>query len=298
MGRKNCQAMKHQSARPKGILGGRYGSSTSSPLKSHAEHFHMSPQNDKHAAPHFTYNLLLHDNFDNQIDKMTPDTYLQHIKPIFQENGNHETALDQMKYMRHQFEYYGLKAQVWIGLLKDIFNEKGVYSGEELITFSRLCMEDEYREINYAGLQMLEKQMKKNPEAFIHFYEELIQTKSWWDTVDWIRKMVGVHFQRFPHLIIPFTEKWMASDNIWLQRICFIFQLTYKEKTEFALMKKYILQLAGSKEFFIQKGAGWALRQYSKTDAEGVVEFINANPQLSSLTKREGMKWLLSRGMK
>lgn len=134
--------------------------------------------------------------------------------------------------------------------------------------------------------------MKKNPEEFISFYEELIQTKSWWDTVDWIRKMVGVHFQRFPHLIIPTTEKWMASNDIWLQRICLIFQLTYKEKTDFALMKKYILQLANSKEFFIQKGAGWALRQYSKTNGKGVAEFINANPQLAPLTKREGLKWL------
>lgn len=223
---------------------------------------------------------------------MKPEQYIALIKNIFQENGNHETAAGQMKYMRHQFEYYGLKAAVWIDLLKGVFKENGIFENEELKIFTRLCMGDEYREINYAGLQMLEKQMKKNPEEFISFYEELIQTKSWWDTVDWIRKMVGVHFQRFPHLIIPTTEKWMASNDIWLQRICLIFQLTYKEKTDFALMKKYILQLANSKEFFIQKGAGWALRQYSKTNGKGVAEFINANPQLAPLTKREGLKWL------
>lgn len=223
---------------------------------------------------------------------MTPEQYIELIKKIFQENSNHETAAGQMKYMRHQFEYYGLKAAIWIGLLKNIFKENDIYEGEELMVFSRLCMENEYREINYAGLQMLEKQMKKNPAAFIDFYEELIQTKSWWDTVDWIRKMVGVHFQRFPHLIVPTTEKWMASNNIWLQRICLIFQLSYKENTDFALMKKYILQLADSKEFFIQKGAGWALRQYSKTNGKGVFEFIKANPQLAPLTKREGLKWL------
>ena len=139
--------------------------------------------------------------------------------------------------------------------------------------------------------------MKINSEEFIDFYEELIQTKSWWDSVDWIRKFVGVHFQRFPHLIIPVTEKWMATNNIWLQRICLIFQLTYKEKTNFELMKKYILQLAGSKEFFIQKGAGWALRQYSKTNANGVFDFININPQLAPLTKREGLKWLRGQGV-
>ena len=228
---------------------------------------------------------------------MKPEKYIVHVKRIYQEKGNHEIAEGQMKYMRYKFEYYGLKASTWVGLLKDIFRDLGIYEGEELKTFVRRCMDDEYREINYAGLQMLEKRMKKNPENFLDFYEELIQTKSWWDTVDWIRKMVGVHFQRFPHLIIPATEKWMDSDNIWLQRICLIFQLTYKEKTDFELMKKYILQLAGSKEFFIQKGAGWALRQYSKTNAQGVVGFINNNPELAPLTKREGLKWVKKQGI-
>ena len=87
---------------------------------------------------------------------MTPDIYLLHIKSIFQENGNPVTAQGQMKYMRHQFEYYGLKAAVWVGFLKDIFKEHGIYTGKELKTFVRLCLDDEYREMNYAGLQMLE----------------------------------------------------------------------------------------------------------------------------------------------
>lgn len=225
-----------------------------------------------------------------------PATYIGIIKNVFQDHGDLSVAEGQMKYMRHQFEYYGIKSPVVTSLLKDIFTEHGWYEKEALKEFVRLCMQDECREINYAGLQMLERQMKKNPPDFIHFYEEIIQTKSWWDTVDWIRKIVDVHFQRFPDLILPTTEKWMASNNIWLQRICLIFQLTYKEKTDFALMKKHILQLADSEAFFIQKGAGWALRQYSKTDEQAVVDFIKNNPQLPPLTQREGLKWLKNRG--
>ena len=228
---------------------------------------------------------------------MEPTDFLKYIKDKFQEKGDPQVAEGQMKYMRYQFEYYGLKAPVWVGLLKEIFKEKGIYTSEKLKEFVRLCMADEYREIHYAGLQMLEKQMKKNPPEFVDFYEELIQAKSWWDTVDWIRKFVGVHFQKYPHLIVPTTEKWMASGNIWLQRICLIFQLTYKDKTNFSLMKKYILELADSEEFFIQKAAGWALRQYSKFNAEGVLEFIDAHPELKPLTKREGVKWLKKQGI-
>jgi len=43
------------------------------------------------------------------------------------------------------------------------------------------------------------------------------------------------------------------------------------------------------KEFFIQKAIGWALREYSKTDAAWVLEFITNN-QLAPLSKREAIR--------
>lgn len=228
---------------------------------------------------------------------MEPRNYLTLIKSHYLEKGDALIAKGQKRYMRQQFEYYGLKAPVWQGIVKVLFKEHGLLTGETLQHFVRLCMEDEYREVHYAGLEMLQKQMKKSPESFIDFYEELLQKNAWWDTVDWIRKFVGIHFQRFPHLIIPTTEKWMASNDRWLQRICLIFQLTYKEDTDFELMKKYILALSDSNEFFIQKGAGWALRQYSRSNPAGVIEFIEQHPQLKPLTKREGLRILKKQGL-
>ena len=82
----------------------------------------------------------------------------------------------------------------------------------------------------------------------------------------------------------------MASGQLWLQRVCLIFQLTYKEKTDAELLFRYVRQVADSKEFFLQKGAGWALRQYSKTDPAAVRNFLDTT-RLSSLTRREGGKY-------
>lgn len=228
---------------------------------------------------------------------MTIDQYFTELKSLLLRKGNPETAEKQAKYMRNQFEYIGLKAPQWAAISKEYFKENGLFDGAELKEFARLCFEDEYREMNYLGLQMVEKKIKTQPEDFIEFLEELIRSRSWWDTVDWANKLVGIHFRRFPHLIRPVTEHWMESGNIWLQRVCLIFQLTYREKTDFGLMKKYILELAGSGEFFIQKGAGWALRQYSKTAGEEVKTFIGENPHLAPLTQREGLKWLKKHGI-
>jgi 3-methyladenine DNA glycosylase AlkD len=67
--------------------------------------------------------------------------------------------------------------------------------------------------------------------------------------------------------------------------------LNYKEKTDFALMKEIIIENLGSKEFFINKAIGWALRQYSRVDEAGVREFVASTP-LSPLSAREALKWL------
>lgn len=45
-----------------------------------------------------------------------------------------------------------------------------------------------------------------------------------------------------------------------------LFQLKYKKQTDLNLLNAHILNLIGSKEFFVQKAIGWMLREYSKTD--------------------------------
>ena len=231
------------------------------------------------------------------MSSLTPQKYLKKIKERFEKEGLPEVAEGQMKYMRNQFEFYGLKAPVWVAISRELFKEHGLLSEEELKTFARLCYEEDHREMHYMALQMCEKAQKKQGADFIEFLEELVRQNSWWDTVDWINKLVGIHFKKYPDQIQSVTGRWMASDNFWLQRICLIFQLTYRDKTDTDLLFEYILELADSKEFFIQKAAGWALRQYSKTAPEQVAEFIAQHPSLASLTKREGLKWMKKQGL-
>ncbi|MCK5077528.1 MAG: DNA alkylation repair protein, partial [Calditrichia bacterium] len=121
-------------------------------------------------------------------------------------------------------------------------------------------------------------------------------TKSWWDTVDFIAtNLVGPLFEKYSELIIPYTKKWMDSGNIWLQRTSILFQLKYKEKTDFKLIIGFIQQCSSSNEFFIQKAIGWILREYSKTDASTVIEFVKNN-KLAPLSEREALKWLKNQG--
>jgi 3-methyladenine DNA glycosylase AlkD len=217
--------------------------------------------------------------------------HFEAIRAAFAEAGDPLVAEQQMAYMKGHFEFFGLKMPVWTSLARQHIGLYGLPQGEALTALVHLCFADDHRELHYFALQCLEKQWKRTPESAIILLEQLIQTQSWWDSVDWINKLVGQHFKRFPHLTAPTTERWMASENKWLQRVCLIFQLTYRQQTDAQLMFKYIRQVAHSKEFFLQKAAGWALRQYSKSNPEAVRQFL-AEEKLAPLTRREAGKYL------
>jgi 3-methyladenine DNA glycosylase AlkD len=56
------------------------------------------------------------------------------------------------------------------------------------------------------------------------------------------------------------------------------------------------LTRAADTDFFLRKAIGWALREYSKTDAAAVRRFVGEHDrELSELSKREALKWLRRR---
>ncbi len=117
-------------------------------------------------------------------------------------------------------------------------------------------------------------------------------TKSWWDTVDGIASnAVGKIAAQFPKVISETIEGWAYGDHLWLQRASIIFQLKYKTATNEELLYRYMIQHADSKEFFIQKAIGWALREYSKTNPQSVRAFIDEH-SLPKLSVREGSKYI------
>jgi 3-methyladenine DNA glycosylase AlkD len=223
---------------------------------------------------------------------MEANQYYEYIRAAFEAIENEEYAAQQSAYMKNHFAFFGIKAPVWQAMLKDIFKQNGVLQGEELRVFIESCFEDDCREMQYAAIEMAQKAIKKESETFIEVLVYMISKKSWWDSVDWIAKLVGMHFKRFPHQIVPVTAQWMDSDMLWLQRVAIIFQLHYKEKTDMELLFKYIVRLSASKEFFIQKASGWALRDLSRRFPEQIVAFVEAHPELSALTKREALRLL------
>ncbi|HZM24760.1 MAG TPA: DNA alkylation repair protein [Anaerolineales bacterium] len=216
--------------------------------------------------------------------------YVFALKELFEKNADPAQAAPMKKYMRDQFEYLGIKTPQSGALQKQFYAEYGLPEVTDLDPVLRDLWALPQREFQYVGLGLLDTSEKKLPAKFIKTIEYLILTKSWWDTVDAIAgHTVGMHFRRFPDVREKYLPKWRASKNIWLRRTTILFQLNYKRETDFDLLCEIIRENLDSKEFFINKAIGWALRQYARVDPSAVSKFVKSTP-LHPLSKREAMK--------
>ncbi len=217
--------------------------------------------------------------------------YAEEINRIFEVHGDRATAAAMSKYLRNKFAMYGIKRPERDDLQKKFFAIHGVPNEADLPVILKDLWRFDQRESQLFGVDLIRLLVKKQPAKFIRVIEYLIVQKSWWDTVDMLATSAGLLIKSHPKLTPKLPNKWMTSGNLWLQRSAILYQLKYREKTDWPLLQSYILQVAGSKEFFLEKASGWALREYSKKYPDLVAEFIQNN-KLPRLTVREAVKYL------
>lgn len=210
------------------------------------------------------------------------------------QQANPHVATGMKAYMKNHFDFYGINAparKIYVGNLK---KQYGKSITESLPELSKLLWEDDHRESQYVALDLWSSYIKRFGPELLPQLEDMIITKSWWDTVDGIAPtLVGNVLKRYPETRDEYIYRWIHSPNIWLQRSAIIFQLKYGKDTDWDLLCEAILQHDMSKEFFVRKAQGWALRQYSRYAPEKVHQFIEANPQLSGLTKKEALRLMI-----
>jgi len=216
--------------------------------------------------------------------------YLNELKKLFSISANPEQRDGMKAYMLNQFDFYGIKTPERDKIVKAYIKANPLKTIEEVNGIARKMWAFKEREWQYAAIDVFRYHHPLWEEQVIDLIESCLTTKSWWDTVDGIGSdWIPVYFSSYPNQIIPVTERWNQSDNIWLQRSSILFQRSYKKNTNTHLLAKYILQHQLSKEFFIQKAIGWALREYSKTNPAWVKSFVESH-DLAPLSKREALK--------
>lgn len=215
------------------------------------------------------------------------------IKIEFKSNANSDIALSQKQYMKNNFEFHGITAPRR-KVIQNIFFAKNMLPKKIDVKAIILNLwERPQREYQYFAQELMQKYIKEFEIQDIELFEFMIINKSWWDTVDKISiKLVGEYFRIYPEQRKPYVDKWIDSNNIWLQRTAILFQLKYKKKMDTSLLQYIINSLLNSNEFFINKAIGWVLREYGKTNATWVIQYVQKT-KLSKLSNREALRILV-----
>lgn len=150
-----------------------------------------------------------------------------------------------------------------------------------------------HREERYAAVELLAhpRYARWLEPAIFPTIEEMVVTGAWWDYVDAIAgRAVGAMLAAHPGAVKAVLRAWAKDDDIWKRRTAILAQLRARRETDTALLAAAIRPSIGASEFFLRKGIGWALREYSKTDPVWVTGFVDSHEGLSGLSRREALK--------
>ena len=206
-----------------------------------------------------------------------------------------ERARGMQAYMKSAMPYLGVSAVPLRRVCKDLFKDLSWPDSEtwqrEVLAIWRVA---EFREERYAAVELTGVRVARpfHTLAALPMYEEMIVTGAWWDYVDAIASQrLWTILENEGEPMKRSMRGWSTDADLWKRRSAILCQLKAKDRTDLELLYACIEPSLDSKEFFLRKAIGWALREYAKTDAAGVRRYVASHAaRLSGLSQREALK--------
>lgn len=206
-----------------------------------------------------------------------------------------QRAIGAQRYMKSAMPYYGIPTPLFRRTLAPILLEYSVTTRaawkKDVLAVWR---DASYREERYAAIELtgIKAARPFQTMASLSMYERMIVEGAWWDYVDTIAShRLGDILRAEPREMKKAMRGWSRDHDMWKRRSSILCQLGMKGDTDLKLLYDCIEPSLGSKEFFLRKAIGWALRQYAWTDPREVRRYVKAHEaSLSALSKREALK--------
>ncbi len=195
-------------------------------------------------------------------------------------------------YMRDQFPFLGVKAGARRVAQRSFVAGFFEADGETLVEAVDELWSEPEREFAYVGCDLLRRWARLLDADQLNEVRVLIETKSWWDTVDPLAIHVVGPIVRADRALQLQMDRWIEDPNLWVARTALLHQLLWKADTDTERLASYCELQQDNPDFFIRKAIGWTLRQYARTDPDWVRRFVDDHPGLSNLSRKEATKHL------
>ncbi|HLE59868.1 MAG TPA: DNA alkylation repair protein [Candidatus Limnocylindria bacterium] len=206
-------------------------------------------------------------------------------------------AAQMQAYMKSAMPYHGVPMPVLRQVCRRLFAGRQWATAEAWTDEVLAVWRDAaYREERYAALALAGHRAARafQVPAAMPLYEELVVSGAWWDLVDDVAThRIGPILRAHPVAMRPVILEWSRSDHVWKRRASIICQVGARDAIDRDLLFACIEPSLGSREFFLRKAIGWALRELSKTDPDAVRAYVDANAErMSGLSRREATRRL------
>lgn len=194
----------------------------------------------------------------------------EQLRRELKESGNKERADFNKKYLKSPYEFYGVR-------IPDIRNLVKKYKKMEfrsaLNLFDDLWNSGNHEEMSLS-LFLLENYVKKYPEYIWKFLLERIEKAKTWDHVDELSSHILGVILAGDMRIMRDIKQLSESKNPWYRRISVVSTYPLIKKNKIELTLRLAEGLVYDKDIYVQKGAGWMLREVGKKNRLALREFI------------------------
>ena len=209
--------------------------------------------------------------------------------------GEPARAAGARAYMKSAMSFHGVDTETLRSICATVFARHPVTSAPRWRSDVLALWHDaRFREERYAAIGLTGDRRARPFQTMesLPMYEEMIVTGAWWDFVDTLAsKRLGEILRNEPARMRKAMRAWSRSDDMWKRRSAILCQITFKKDTDLDFLFACIEPSLPSKEFFLRKAIGWALRSYAWTDERPIVAYVEKNrSRLSGLSVREALK--------
>jgi 3-methyladenine DNA glycosylase AlkD len=197
-------------------------------------------------------------------------------------------------YMKGVAPFLGIKAADRRKALKRAWHESQALTSDDLGETALALMHLKEREFHYAAYDLIAWNNNVCDEDFLMRYgAKLLTTTPWWDTVDGlVNAMVSPLMYRFHNEEL--MDEWSESGDRWLIRAAIGHQRGWKIETNIKRVLELCERHWASREFFIAKAVGWALRDLARINPTAVERFLAETDTGNSVAIREANRGLQS----
>jgi len=147
---------------------------------------------------------------------------------------------------------------------------------EKILIWSHIWENSKYFES--MSLALYNYQHKTLSKIEINHIFKWVERCVCWEHSDDLSKIFALALEEQPKLVYPVLLKWNKSKNLWKRRQSLVSLIEYHGKRKkvlpFNKLSPLIINLLNDKEYYVQKGLGWTLREVHSVYPEKGLSFI------------------------